>query len=521
MATLPGLPMLGHGQLEGFGEKYGMEFRRAAWGEVPDAGLVAAHERMLAPILHRRGDYAEVRDFLLYDVFGDEGAVRENVFAYSNGRGPSRSLVVYHNQYAETSGWIRESAAFAVKDADGSKHLERRTLAEGLGLPDDGSLWLRFRDSRAGLEFLRSVGEVRQRGLQVSLRAYETLVFGEFRELADPAGVWRRLAERLAGRGVPSLDEALLEETLAPVHAAVRALAAEPAIDGLVRTGRPPAPDELSGPVRELVSTIRSATGTSGQVDAVVEVIATRLVRLGSLAPAAVHGGGGADTLDGHEPEPSPATGDPILSVTSAFADPWHRAVLAAWSILEPLGRLAPDAMVGPTSRAWFDELRLGAVVAASLRDRGLDEAQAWSASDRVRTLMTLARPSNVKGRSAAVRAGAVADAWLSEAASQRVLGVNSYQGVTWFAREGWRELIDWALLLDLVDAPASAKPSADVAARLLAAGDASGYRIDRLLDGLGGGPAAAGGPTSRRPAAGTRATGRPAGRTTTDRRRR
>ncbi|MGH2473909.1 MAG: alpha-amylase family glycosyl hydrolase, partial [Candidatus Limnocylindrales bacterium] len=28
MATLPGLPMLGHGQVEGYGEKYGMEFRR-------------------------------------------------------------------------------------------------------------------------------------------------------------------------------------------------------------------------------------------------------------------------------------------------------------------------------------------------------------------------------------------------------------------------------------------------------------------------------------------------------------
>src|SRR4029077_9051307 len=28
LATLPGLPMLGHGQVQGFGEKYGMEFRR-------------------------------------------------------------------------------------------------------------------------------------------------------------------------------------------------------------------------------------------------------------------------------------------------------------------------------------------------------------------------------------------------------------------------------------------------------------------------------------------------------------
>ena len=36
MATMPGLPMFGHGQIEGFSEKYGMEFRRAYWDEQPD-----------------------------------------------------------------------------------------------------------------------------------------------------------------------------------------------------------------------------------------------------------------------------------------------------------------------------------------------------------------------------------------------------------------------------------------------------------------------------------------------------
>ena len=36
MSTLPGLPMFGHGQIEGFTEKYGMEFRRARYQEDPD-----------------------------------------------------------------------------------------------------------------------------------------------------------------------------------------------------------------------------------------------------------------------------------------------------------------------------------------------------------------------------------------------------------------------------------------------------------------------------------------------------
>src|SRR4030042_507911 len=45
MITMPGLPMLGHGQVEGYSEKYGMEFRRAYKNEQPEINLVKGHER--------------------------------------------------------------------------------------------------------------------------------------------------------------------------------------------------------------------------------------------------------------------------------------------------------------------------------------------------------------------------------------------------------------------------------------------------------------------------------------------
>ena len=54
LATLPGLPMFAHGQVEGFREKYGMEFTRAFWNEEPDRGLVERHERFIFPLLRRR-----------------------------------------------------------------------------------------------------------------------------------------------------------------------------------------------------------------------------------------------------------------------------------------------------------------------------------------------------------------------------------------------------------------------------------------------------------------------------------
>ena len=51
MATLPGLPMFGHGQIEGFTEKYGMEYRGPAIEENPDPWLVERHDREIAPLL--------------------------------------------------------------------------------------------------------------------------------------------------------------------------------------------------------------------------------------------------------------------------------------------------------------------------------------------------------------------------------------------------------------------------------------------------------------------------------------
>jgi hypothetical protein len=84
MATLPGLPMFGHGQVEGFTEKYGMEYRRAYWDERPDETLVDRHRRQIFPLLKKRYLFSQVHDFLLYDFYSAEGYVNEDVFAYSN-----------------------------------------------------------------------------------------------------------------------------------------------------------------------------------------------------------------------------------------------------------------------------------------------------------------------------------------------------------------------------------------------------------------------------------------------------
>ena len=100
------------------------------------------------------------------------------------------------------------------------------------------------------------------------------------------------------------------------------------------------------------------------------------------------------------------------------------------WALLAPLGSLAPGAPVGPTSRAWFEELRLAPVVADALRARGLDEAAAWWAAERVRVLVDL--PLRVAGgRTADDRAARLVEAWLAHPADPR-RSCGSTPGTAW-----------------------------------------------------------------------------------------
>lgn len=219
MVTMPGLPMFGHGQIEGFTEKYGMEYQRAYWDERPDEYLVQRHEREIFPLLHRRYLFAGVDHFLLYDFFTPEGQVNEDVFAYSNRLGTERALVVYHNKYADTRGWIRSSVAYSVKTGQGDeRRLVQKNVGEGLELHTDGDYFCIFRDQIAGLEYIRHSAELFERGLYVDLGAYKYQVFLDFREVRD--NEWHQygeLAAYLDGRGVPSIEEALKEIFLQPV----------------------------------------------------------------------------------------------------------------------------------------------------------------------------------------------------------------------------------------------------------------------------------------------------------------
>lgn len=452
MATMPGLPMLGHGQVEGFGEKYGMEFRRATLDEHPDPWLLERHQREIFPLLHRRAWFAEVHDFLLFDFHTDGGGVDENVLAYSNGNGPTRSLVIFHDRFGSTAGTIRESAAYARKSASGTKRLVRRSLAEGLGLPDDPGMFVTFRDARSGLAYLRSCRDIHERGLWLTLDAYQGHVFWEFREVRDGvSGQWRRLAERLGGRGVTSLDDAIVELQLEPVHAPLRALFD----DGHV-------------------SAVLDATATDADLDALEDRLA---VLLEAVAKATAVAGDAITTAARIRDEAAAAYAEAAGELSRG-----ERAALLGWLVLSRIGELAPGADVAATSLAWYDELRMAPIIANGFRATGLDEAASWWTADQVRVLLALPRPSTIRGRgrNADLR---LIEAWLTRDTVRAAMGVNTWEGVEWLDRDRFENVLRWAARLDAIER--GGRPDQKIVTRLSVAAEAAGYRIDALLASL------------------------------------
>ncbi len=224
MVAMPGLPMFGHGQLEGFEEKYGMEYRKAYRNESADQGLLERHKHEIFPLMKKRYLFAGVENFLLYD-FWENGSVNENVFVWSNRVGSERALIFYNNVYQSTSGWVKTSAAYVVKGADGSKNLTQRTVAEGLGLTNSEAWYCLMQEQRSGLWYIRTNRDMHNSGFFASLNGFQTQVFVNIYETPDNEwGHYRTLHDSLQGSGVTDVHMAIQNIFLKDLYEALAAV---------------------------------------------------------------------------------------------------------------------------------------------------------------------------------------------------------------------------------------------------------------------------------------------------------
>jgi glycosidase len=507
MVTMPGLPMLGHGQIEGFTEKYGMEYRRAYWDEQPDSWLVERHEREIFPLLRRRYLFAGVANFLLYDLFTAEGDVNEDVFAYSNRLGDERALVVYHNKYAEARGWIRTSVAYAVKTGQGgdtppgsvaAKALVQKSLGEGLELHDGADAFTIFRDHVTGLEYIRNSEEFFEKGLYVELGAYKYHVFLDFREVRD--NEWHQyaqLTDYLNGRGVPSVEEALREVFLQPVHRPFRELVNAHLFRRLM-DARVTEPDgqldaglvyEVEQKTAHLIREITKLTGGSGdEVARVADAIASEVRRkLEAILRLPVMGS------RFRLPRSREYRWATEYLQAGLRDDPGAWGTLFGWLFTHALGKAVGGADFEQISRSWSDEWLLGKIIAGALQDLGLDEGTAWQAVTTIKILTSHQRWCELRAPEDK-RAYQVLESWLKDDQVQHALQVNRYRGILWFNKEAFERLVWWMLLLAVVSTsadPLRPKPEVaqeiatcyDVIKKLQRAEEESGYQVETLLD--------------------------------------
>jgi glycosidase len=515
LATMPGLPMIGHGQIEGYSEKYGMEFKRAYWDERPDPYLIERHQREIFPLLHRRALFAGVDNFLLYDFFTTIGGVNEDVYVYSNGLGSERGLVVYHNKFADTEGWVRMSAAFSLKGPDGERSLTQRSLGEGLNLQGGPGRYCIYRDLTSGLEYIRASQEIVEKGLFLSLHAYEYHAFVDIHEVADDEwSSYGKLNAYLAGRGVPSVQSALQELQLQPVLDPLRGILNSGylryLLDARLREPAAALPpdllDEGEEKLSHLLDGIEYMTGAGGDGAGMARSRLLQALRPGLRLALSL------PTLAERYPLPGASRYCRAVEYLRAGLPEQESGgwlALFAWLFLHDLGRLAGDEDAEATTSAWIDEWMIGRLLSEAARELGIPEERIHELPGLLKLLVSQqhwydrlsprpaapkpaaekaaprqAAPAPVEGTAlptpgAAAPAQAlpgtaaethavvqsalatVLEAWLSDEEIQRYLKINRYEDVLWFDKDRFETFVWWMAALAVFDGAASPRAGA------------------------------------------------------------
>ncbi len=222
LATLPGLPMIGHGQIEGYKEKYGMEYQRAYYDEKPNQWLINEHERRIFPLFRKRYLFANVDNFNLYDCINKNGGIEESVFAFVNGSGNERTLVLVNNQYERCEGTINNSSPKLKKYGEEKKQ-EVVSLATNLNLSYGSTNFCIMESFPENLTYIIPSINMFE-GFSFSLNGYESKVFWNIREVEDTDGYITRLYEEYGNKGIRNFDKAIALMKLEPVYKALDAI---------------------------------------------------------------------------------------------------------------------------------------------------------------------------------------------------------------------------------------------------------------------------------------------------------
>ncbi|MBK7140754.1 MAG: alpha-amylase [bacterium] len=473
MVTMPGLPMFGHGQIEGFTEKYGMEYRRAYWDEHVDEEMVRRHQQQIFPLMHKRYLFSGAANFAFFDFVHPDGWVDENVYAFTNRAFGERALILYNNAYSSTNGTIHTSSEINVGQGE-ETHIVRRNLADALDLNTDGSHYYLFRDHATGLEYIRNGRRLQHDGFWTRLHAYQFHAFIDWREMHDSDGSWAEMERRLDGGGVPNIDEAHYEMKLEPILTPLESLL-HTSLD-LLDT------DDYDQALADVASGLQNALTTldqylqSGTDD--LRIFKQLQAKLEWVAPP---DDDLADEITTVELEPE-SDAPPSEQITNVSDD-----ALVCWSVLYHLLRVGlPEGRQDAIALQRMNEWRIVPAVTRVLEKRTGDLR--GSRDNALLVWMLIAFPELLQPTVQKPLGPSLQRLFDTDAASE-FLRVNRYQEAHWFNREQFDRLISTFLiatlagLRELQPQPIDLMAHAGTAASDLTTwADRLGYQVEAFL---------------------------------------
>ena len=470
LATLPGLPMFGHGQIEGLKEKYGMEYRRAYWDEKPNQWMIDEHYRKIFPLLRKRYLFSGVEHYNIYDAWNN-GHVEESIFAYANGHGAERNLVIVNNQYERVSANIRMSCPKLKKDG-GEKETVTVSLAENLGLHFGGRHYMIYENFSTGLTYLMPSIKLFEEGYSFTIDGYDSRVLWNIREVEDFDGSYEKLYHFLGDGGVRNINVAVTLLRLKPVYRELEAFRSEnffSLIDDILFAGGNSAQSE-----RKLLLLVAE---TYSHLVGVSETFDENLVEALPQKPRDVD----PATMVAQVRALSKLMAKDDNSVFASFArlTPELSLVIAASIVLKPFINEETDSV--KTAMTAGDKLLLQYFFESRKEDLGLDD-------NDIHQLMHLAAFFSVAGfrmeevldrKPEEILARLLEDDAVWDAAK-----CNEYQGVTWYNKE----MMQFIIVLSALSAQTLIPDRDDFdgekyLAQLLEAEQEAEYKLDRLID--------------------------------------
>lgn len=203
-ATLPGVPMIGHGQWEGQRERYGMEYRAPRTNDPVSADHVERYDREIAPLLRARHLFAGIADFRWFDAKSDSAAASERAYAFSNAAGSARTLVIALNSDTAADLTIHHASPAVAPSsslaAAAPIPLPASTIADRLGISPAAGDVVELRDAITNRSLLVTTASLMRHGLTVRLPAFGRVVFwGVAQHHSSPSEPWADLAAQASG----------------------------------------------------------------------------------------------------------------------------------------------------------------------------------------------------------------------------------------------------------------------------------------------------------------------------------